>query len=955
MKRYFSGLKIFSLTGRISLFIFLSIFLTRKNFGQDIGLVNYSTQQGLPSTEVYNVFQDSNGFIWFATDHGVVRFDGSEMKIFTVKDGLSDPVVFGFSEDENQRIWFRTYSGRISFYKSGKIYSIPWNDQLEEIFQNNIIYSIFSSRDTIYFSSEKYIGTISQDGKIVKEEIVEQEYYIKTISKNKIQYGFYGLSNRINKIKINQNIYPIELTDTVRHNKVSFVLQDRNRMLITINSDILEFDGSTLRKVFVGRGQIISLSKDNENFFWVGYSNKGVDRLRGEGFVNVLDTPILANKSITKVANDHEGGFWFTTLEEGVYYTPSLETQTINLPEKTRFAAFNKTHVVIADQKGFISLRNLTNKEVVWRKNLKASIRSVFIDSQDQLWVSTYETMIINLKDGFIKKVIPGSYTGFNESDSIIWAVGGLRVSQFDKSGESKFIVTNSIHTKILFQKPIIYTTGKTGLDLYDLDMNQINTSKILNNSKITSLTALENDLILLGTIGNGFSILKAKNLSTTSFNTAESFIANDVYHVQKIDSIIWLATEKGLIALNQRSLLNNRIQIQKTISQSPGFEKIKFFHIDSNFIWTLSDYQLKIIPNEPEKQKIQPIFYYEWIKPSMEFIRPDDPKIEAGVNDLLQLKFGFISFNNQNIYTRYRVSNSGEWIELFNKTINLQSISPGQHNFVLQYSIDRVNWLTPLNFPLVIHPPWWHTWYFRIALFLIAFAIGFIFYKRRIALYKERNSYLSLVNNQQKRLLNAEIEATERERSRIAKDLHDGISSDLISIKLITDRIAKKVAPEDVFEVETQVQKTISEIRSIIHGLNPPGLNLFGLATTIQNYLLVVKKNHSISITVDFQGEEVKDKRVSMVIFRVVQELTTNSIKHAHCSSINLHINVYVDMINISYSDDGLGFKPDTVARGFGLTNIESRVSSLGGQLNFESGKFGSSYSIDIPLANPK
>jgi signal transduction histidine kinase len=928
----------------------LNITTVHSIVSQDLSLTNYSIREGLPSTEVYNVFQDSKGFIWFATDHGVARFDGLEMKVFTVKDGLTDPVVFGFNEDEQQRIWFRTYSGRISYYKDGKIYSIPWNDELKDLFQNNITYSLFSSGDTIYFSSGRYIGFIDKDGLVVKNEIPKQEFHLKTISKNKTQYGFQGVSYLINKIKIDEQFYTIKLTDTVRHNKVSFVLQDGVRTLITINTDVFEYDGHTVKKVFVGRGQIISFSKDNEDFYWVGYANLGVDRLKNN-FDKVLNARILSDKSITKVLQDQEGGFWFSTLEEGVYYTTNLETQVIELNEKTRFAAFNNFYCAIADQKGFVSLFNLETKKLVWRKDYYSSIRNLYIDRNNQLWVSNTETLIVNIKDGSIIKKYSGSYIGFNETDSTMWSVGGLRISQFDSLGISRNILTNTLHTNLLFRYPNLYAAGRTGLDIYDLDMNLIETPKILFNSKITSLTSLDNSLMLIGTIGNGFSLLNSKNFSVSSFNTDHNFIANDIYYTQLNDSTIWLATEKGLIALSQKSLIKNYIRILKTISQDFRQEKIKFFHVDKQFIWAVSDTQLKIIPNTDNQKKTSPIFYYEWIKPNVSTNPIVNQKIEANEDDLLQLKFGFISFSNRNIYTRYRISQKSEWIDLATNTINLQSITPGEYDLTLEYSLDRESWLTSLAEPFQIHPPWWQTWYFRSALLVFTLIIGFVFYKRRIARYQERNNYLNLANDQQKKLLSIEIETAERERSRIAKDLHDGISSDLISIKLITNRIAKKVAPEEVYEVETQVQKTISEIRNIINGLNPPGLNLFGLSTTLENYLLVAEKNHSIKTTFDFQGEEIKDERISTVIFRIIQELSTNSIKHARCQSINLHINVFSDMVNISYSDNGIGFNPDSVKRGFGLINIESRLESLGGTLNFESGEFGSSYSIDIPL----
>jgi signal transduction histidine kinase/ligand-binding sensor domain-containing protein len=930
--------------------IWLSIFgFFHQAIGQNPGLINYSIREGLPSTEIYNIFQDSHGFIWFASDHGVAKFDGYEMKVLTVKDGLSDPVVFAFSEDDQQRIWFRTYSGKLSIYEHGKITTFKWNDQLEELLQNNLMYSLHYEDGDVYFGTEKYLGKIRADGTVEKEEIKEHELNIRITKDKKLLCGLNGISTRVSKIKINGQYYPIALTDTLNHNKVVYALQDGERTLITVNSDIFSYDGVELKKVFSGRSSIISLSKDRDGFYWVGYTNDGADKITKENFLIVDHPAILSKKSITQVLHDNEGGVWFSTLEEGVFYTSNLQTKTINLKDKTRFATFNSNHLVIGDQRGYVSTYDLKNANLLWVKNFEAPIRSLFIDLKKQLWVSAGLTSIVNLESGEIKEKITGSYTGYSaQSDSLIWAVGGLRVSRFDLKGNSNYIISNSIHLKLLFDNSKLYTSGRTGLEIFDSVMHPINKPKALSNSKISSIIPLDHELIFIGTIGNGFHLMNKKTFALTSFNTNKNLIANDVYYAQKKDSLIWISTEKGLLALKYESLKGNHIQFYKTISGEFPSERINFFHVTDESIWTVSDYNIKIIPNLKQNKEVNPVFYYELIKPQTVGL---NQKIEITNKNPLQLKFGFISFNNQNIYTRYRISKNDDWTETTSRMINLQSISPGDYVLDIEFSLDNENWKTGTALPFSVQPLWWNTWYFRIVAILIIFIFSILIYKRRIVRYKERNKYLGLINEQQKKLLNAEIEATERERSRIAKDLHDGIGMDLVSIKLLANQMAKKTESKDALEIQSQLQKTISEIQNIIYGLTPAGLKLFGLSYGLENYVSMVQKNHPIEINLDFRGEEVKDQQVGAMIFRIIQELVTNSIKHSQCAAIAIDINGSSTSLEINYRDNGIGFNPDNVNPGLGLSNIRSRVESLSGKINVESGATGTNYTISLPL----
>jgi signal transduction histidine kinase/ligand-binding sensor domain-containing protein len=936
--------------GRRFLLIWLSAFVFYHGAAaQNPGLINFSIRDGLPSTEIYNLYQDSHGFIWFASDHGVVKFDGYEMNVLTVKDGLSDPVVFAFSEDEHQRIWFRTYSGKLSIYDNGKITPFKWNDKLEDLFQNNLMYSLHYEEGDVYFGTEKYLGKIKSDGTVEKEEIKQHELNIKITRDKKLLCGLNGISARIKKMKINGQYYPISLTDTINHNKVVYAMQDGERTLITINSDIFCYNGIEVKKVFTGPSPIISLSKDNEGFYWVGYSNDGADKIQKDNFYFVDHPVILSNKSITQVLQDHEGGMWFSTLEDGVYYTSNLETKTINLKEKTRFATFNSNHLVIGDQKGNVINYDLKNSNPIWTKNFETSIRSLFIDSEKQVWISASRTSIADLETGAIKDKIDGSYTSYSpESDSLLWAVGGLRISRFNLKGNSSYIVSNSIHLKLLFHNSRLYTSGRTGLEIFDSVMNLISKPKALSNSKITTIIPFDEELIFIGTIGNGFHLMNTKNFELTSFNSNKNLLANDVYYAQKKDSLIWISTEKGIVALKYKSLKDNHIEFFSSINKEFPDERINYFHITDQSIWAISDYSIKIIPNIKKVIEANPIFYYELIKPQ---IAGTKPKVEINNTDPLQLKFGYISFNNQNIYTRYRISKNDAWTEATSRIINLQSISAGEYILDIEFSLDNENWRSGTALPFSVKPLWWNTWYFRLVALVFAILLGLVIYKRRIVRYKERNNYLGLIYEQQKKLLNAEIEATERERGRIAKDLHDGIGMDLVSIRLMANQLAKKTDNKDALEIQSVLQKTISEIQNIIYGLTPSGLKLFGLSHGIENYISMVSRNHSLLINFDFQGDEVKDEQIGAVIFRIIQELITNSIKHSYCATISIQIKVSSSFIQIVYRDNGIGFDLSNAKPGLGLSNIRSRVESLEGVLDVESDATGTFYSINLPL----
>ena len=130
---------------------FLLAFTSVHLAAQQPLFINYSVKDGLPSSEVYDILEDHNGYIWFATDAGVSRYDGYHFRNYTSADGLPDNTVFGLTEDRHGRIWFRTFSGQLAWWKNDTIHPIGANSKILNGQHKNITVSIYVDKgDTIW-------------------------------------------------------------------------------------------------------------------------------------------------------------------------------------------------------------------------------------------------------------------------------------------------------------------------------------------------------------------------------------------------------------------------------------------------------------------------------------------------------------------------------------------------------------------------------------------------------------------------------------------------------------------------------------------------------------------------------------------------------------------------------------------------------------------------------------
>jgi len=224
--------------------------------------------------------------------------------------------------------------------------------------------------------------------------------------------------------------------------------------------------------------------------------------------------------------------------------------------------------------------------------------------------------------------------------------------------------------------------------------------------------------------------------------------------------------------------------------------------------------------------------------------------------------------------------------------------------------------------------------------LFAIAFVLFFYFSQKKFQ--SERLVTQERELEYQQQLLYASIGAQEKERERIARELHDAVGSKLNVINLGLHQLSKTTDDEtlaDLFEVLTT---TIESTRQISHDLLPPTLESFGLAIALEELCENYNKAENINVNFEFAKNDNSsiEQQVSLNFFRIAQELLSNGFKHSEAKNIQIRLWVHRYHVRMTYRDDGKGFNSNDPQnqRGLGMRNIDSRARMISANNTLET-----------------
>ncbi len=294
------------------------------------------------------------------------------------------------------------------------------------------------------------------------------------------------------------------------------------------------------------------------------------------------------------------------------------------------------------------------------------------------------------------------------------------------------------------------------------------------------------------------------------------------------------------------------------------------------------------------------------------------------------------------------------------NKILNLNNISQKKASEIISLKKDQLLKTAEINWQKATKKI---TLYSFLVVLIPIIGLLFLYYQRlknqRLLNQNEKEiseqKIISLIKDQELKLLKASVKGQDKARAKIAKELHDSIGGNLAAIKLQLNSIATK--PDVIQNIQKQLDETYQQVRDLSHNLIPEKFSHNNFSTLLEEYqknLAGIDKLKTSFMAYPKSKIDLINDNLQMEIYKIIQELVTNTLKHAKATTIDLQLNYIENNLNILFEDNGIGFDSHKKESGIGFKNINSRLQAISGSMEIDSIlKRGTIVNIDIPLNN--
>jgi two-component system, sensor histidine kinase LadS len=248
----------------------------------------------------------------------------------------------------------------------------------------------------------------------------------------------------------------------------------------------------------------------------------------------------------------------------------------------------------------------------------------------------------------------------------------------------------------------------------------------------------------------------------------------------------------------------------------------------------------------------------------------------------------------------------------------------------------------------------------FEIGSALEAIILSFALANKLNTFKKEKEESQAKAISQANEFSKQLIQSQEEERQLVAQELQDSVGQSLSALKNQTTLLRKECpAPELIDDVNEVITGAIQEVRDISYGLRPFQLDLLGLTQAVKSLISEVSSSSGVNIVQEIDDiDNLFEKEAEINLYRIIQECTTNIIKHANAINGKIKITVSGNVVSVLIEDDGIGIGREDMGKGLGLIGIKERVSILNGKIDItDNSQRGTSISIKFEVAekNPK
>jgi len=769
---------------KASLLYTIIIFLIYSNClsAQETKFRHLDASTELPSSTVYQVFQDSKKYIWFTSEAGLSRYDGEYVQNFTMEDGLADNEIFGLYEDSQGRIWMRAFNGKSSYFQNGLVYNENDFEYLKKMSSPSWVTSILEdSHQNVYFSlSRSGLMILTQDNEVIKIKSVEllkllQDYSKTTqterIFKNKPSVtGFKELSDgqmciftsqaefsydfQAQKLSV-KNVFTEEI------NNMYFVNDDVILGTKPNNPDIIyHYKNNVFTPVFDGKTistrSLIPMFLNTKGQLWLGTLGKGAFAIDNFLTNPVLTKHLLTDKAVSSYIEDSEGNQWFSTLGHGAYMKRPSEVLTYttkqNLTTDDLYAvnADDEGNIYVGGRDGSLHLidKNRSVRLLTGQRSSEHTydrISDILVDDNQRIWIS-----------GDLGLRVFGKSVNFDEKnvkalskDNLgnVYAATNVGVFKIPKKGKVTKIWNRRATAVAPNDDGTVWIGTNRGLYYFDGDTTiYLKSENELLGYKVTQLKQTTDGTLCICS-GNGVILKRGKKVAHLT-QREDNIVGNvcKALYIEKGSNTVWVGASTGIsefkIEANDTAIYN---LVNYSQADNLASNDIRGVYADNGRVWVATSSGLSYFEAKNDKYKsIAPPIYITSVR-----IWEEEFEIDAAYNlsysqNNIHIGYTGISYQSGN-RIRYKYTMEGidtGWHYSSVPEIQYPDLQPGFYTFkVLAINVDgeESKFLAEIEF--TINSPWWEKWWFRLISFLVVSIAAYLIisYTIRNRKYKEQ------------------------------------------------------------------------------------------------------------------------------------------------------------------------------------------------------------------------
>jgi hypothetical protein len=726
--------------------LFLNYLSYGELFSQDLHFTHYSVDKGLPSSQVHDIIQDNYGKLWFSTDQGLASYDGYSFKHYTTANGLTDNVVFKFYRHSSGKIWCTTFNKTVFSISGSKpvFEPYPFNKILSQIpdpFISNCIH--VSKKGELFMSMVNALGYIHIDssGKIERNSIgtisAELCRIFLLAEKNEPDFFFMRSNQTIKRLTGNWSAIKFSNQNNKASDYIKACFFERTKHAVFTNSRNITIYSEANDSIRMPVSfEPISLGKLNDKLFWVGfrYGGVGIFDLKGHQL-----SSFLPGKSVTSLFVDHEGGYWFSTLNDGVFHTKTAAVWVYKSDELkddwiNSLAKDENENLWIGYYNGNVSLLSAMKITEKYKSKLKKPALTVFDSHSNNMYFMSDHVLfkedaehpLFDMGTNLINYYV-------HKNDSVLFA--SYKAIVIRKGRIKSNFTTGWRVNDICYYNNDFYLGSNKGF--YKIQNQKLQLVKLHENFRNVSVSDLEehHGNLVIGTKGNGVWFLTANGVyQKNEKDGLSSNMINSVYCEN--DTVVWACTNRGL-----NRITPGRVDL---VSVQTGLisNEITDVEIIRDTVWVGTRQGLCYFPKSLLNKKFKEINYY---------LRINELKVNDSVcllpsskalnyyENRIEFSFEAVSFSELSPF-KYRYKLYGletNWNYSESRSVVYPSLPAGTYTFLVQAKGGNASWENgEQKFSFTIHPPWWKTWWFTASAILSGIILTYLFFRFRILSY---------------------------------------------------------------------------------------------------------------------------------------------------------------------------------------------------------------------------